>query len=107
MTPAGERVDPDVYCKYAVSARLSIPALDPLRASRSNRSTSTTAGAGPSGCDLTYSATLPATADVVRITEGDASRSTELTRSSLAPPNGTETGTAVSPARNAPKKASM
>ena len=43
-----------------------------------------------------YSATLPVTADVVRMAEGDASRSTELTRSSLAPPSGTDSGTAIS-----------
>ena len=47
MTPAGERVDPEVYCKYAVSEPVPPRALDPLRASRSSKSTSMTDGADP------------------------------------------------------------
>ena len=86
MTPAGVRVDPEVYCKYAVSGELSTRAAGAFVESRSSRSTSMTDGADSPDFDSTYSATSPATEDVVRTAEGDASRSTELTRSSLTPP---------------------
>src|SRR5579875_379161 len=104
-TPAGTRVDPDVCCKYAVLGRFSRPELDEPRASRSSLSTCTIDGADPPDSDLTYWATVPAIADVVRMTDGDASRRTELTRSSLTPPSGTERGTAICPACNAPRNA--
>lgn len=77
-----------MYCKYAVLRRSSNPAPDRVGPSRSSKSTSTTDGADAPDCDLTYSATVPATGDVVRMTDGDASPSTELTRSSLTPPSG-------------------
>src|SRR6516165_10149471 len=95
MTTAGARVDPDVYCKYTVSVELSTGAAGPCFESRSSRSTSITDGADSPDFDSTYSAILPATEDVVRTAEGDASRITELTRSSLAPPSGADSGTAI------------
>src|ERR1700758_3248585 len=94
-TPAGVRVDPEVYCKYAMSGRLSASAAGPFGESRSSKSTSITDGADPPGSEPMYSAMLPATEDVVRTEEGDASRRTEIKRSSLAPPSGTDSGTAI------------
>ena len=91
MTPAGGRVDPEVYCRYAVSGDRLAPRGGPALASRSSRSTSMMMS-GPAIFGSTYSATSPTTEDVVRTAEGDVSRSTELTRSSLAPPSGTEAG---------------
>src|SRR5262249_40334017 len=101
MTPAGVRVDPEVYCKYAVSVELSTRAARPFFESRSSKSISITDGADSPDFDSTYSVILPATQDVVRTAEGDASRSTALTRSSLGPPS----GTAMSPACSAPRNA--
>src|SRR5271166_1419610 len=50
VTPAGVRVDPEVYCKYKISDRSAPPARDPGRADlcrefRSSKSTSTIDGA--------------------------------------------------------------
>ncbi len=55
----------------------------------------------------TYSVTLGATADVVRMTEGSVSARTALTRSSWEPICGTESGTAMNPACIAPRNAAM
>src|SRR5277367_7029957 len=103
MTPTAVRVDPEVYCKYAVSVEPSTRAAGPFFESRSSKSTSITDGADSPDTDPTYLAISPATLDVVRTTQGDASRSTASTRSSLPPPK----GTAMSPACNAPRNAVM
>ena len=47
------------------------------------------------------------TADVVRIAAGEQSRSAPDTRSSCAPNNGTDSGTAMKPASIAPRKPTM
>src|ERR1700751_3263755 len=91
MTPAGVRVDPDVYCKYMKSARSLAAArdlgpVDRWRESRSSQSTSTIDGADFACCDWTDAVTLSMTADVVRTTAGEVSASTEIVRSSWAPP---------------------
>ena len=106
MTPAGWRVDPEVYCKYATLGR-SVPAPLPLLEFVSSESISRMAAADSPDCGFAHSLTSPTTADVVRMTDGDASRSTELTRSSAMPPVGTDRGTAMSPACSAPRKAAM
>ena len=103
MTPAGVRVDPEVYWRYMVSVELSTRAAGAGFESRSSRSTSITDRLDSPDFDSTYSARLSATEDVVRTAEGDASRITALTRSSLAPPS----GTAMKPACNAPRNAVM
>lgn len=54
-----------------------------------------TEGARSPGVNVMHSATSPAIGDVVRMAEGNASRSTEPTRSSLAPPSGADSGTAI------------
>ncbi len=51
-TPAGVRVDPEVYCKYAMSGRLSASAAGPFWESRSSKSTSMTDGADSPGFEL-------------------------------------------------------
>src|ERR1700758_4979206 len=95
MTPAGRRVEPEVYCRYAVvGASFSRKLEEPL-ASRSSASTSMVVGAAPAPGLPTYSETDSATADVVRITEGEVSSRTALTRSSCAPTCGTVNGTAM------------
>ena len=52
ITPAGVRVDPDVYCRYTVSAELSPFAARAFPESRSSKSTSMTDGAGLPGSRL-------------------------------------------------------
>ena len=80
---------------------------DPLRPSRSRPSTAITTGSTSLVESPRYSVTLGATALVVRMTVGDVSASTALTRSSCAPNDGTDSGTAISPACIAPRKAAM
>ena len=106
MTPAGERVDPDVYCKYAVPERLSLPerahrAVQVQQVDLDDRRRPF------ARLGLDVLGTMPATGDVVSTTVGDESRNTELTRSSLTPPSGTASGTAICPASIAPRNATM
>src|ERR1700722_12708830 len=111
ITPAGTRVEPEVYCRYMVSGASSPPGAsrcaEPLRASRSMASTSMTVGTESAVNSATYALTLGATADVVRMTDGDVSARTALTRSSWDPTCGTDSGTAINPAWMAPRKAAM
>jgi hypothetical protein len=61
-----------------------------------------------SGFDsATASVTPGVTADVVRMTDGDVSARTALTRSSCDPAWGTDSGTAMKPASMAARKATM
>src|SRR5580693_370228 len=108
-TPAGVRVDPEVYCKYNVSGRSVSPPRDPgredlCRASRSSKSSSTIDGVDWPCGGFANGLTLSITADVVRITAGEVSASTESVRSSWGPPYGTDSGTDMSPACIAPRK---
>jgi hypothetical protein len=64
-------------------------------------------GAGVPGSGWICAASTSTTDDVVRITVGDASCSTELTRASVAPPIGSDSGTAIRPASKAPRNAAM
>src|SRR5271167_4762954 len=72
-TPAGARVDPEVYCRYNVldpsSPAPRAPGLDDRgRESRSSKSISRIDGAFCPGCGCADSLTSPMTADVVRRT---------------------------------------
>src|ERR1700691_6587458 len=70
ITPAGMRVEPEVYCKYAVLGALLIRMLDELSAARSSESTSMIAGTvAMFGC-WTYYVQVPATSDIVSMTIG-------------------------------------
>src|ERR1700722_4574000 len=110
MTPPGVRVDPEVYCKYTgfdpSSPTVREPGLldEPRRESSSSKSSSTIDGADCPACGCPNPATYSMTPDVVRTTAGDVSPSTETVRSSWTPPYGTESGTAINPACNAPRK---
>src|ERR1700694_2735867 len=94
ITPAGTRVEPEVYCRYMVLGASSLlPASrrpEPQGASRSRASTSMTVERASAFDSVTYSVTLGATADVVRMTDGDVSARTALTRSSCDPTCGTD-----------------
>ena len=86
-TPAGVRVDPEVYCKYNVldprSLALRAPGLDDRgRESRSSKSSSTIGGAFAPASDCADAVTSSMTGDVVRMTAGEVSPSTEIVRSS-------------------------
>ena len=54
ITPAGTRVEPEVYCKYAIPGESWIRAPEPVPESRSSKSTSTIAGVtfNPAGLGL-------------------------------------------------------
>ena len=104
ITPAGARVEPDVYCRYAGRERTWATGSEETSASKFNASTSTTLGAErPTSAE--YCRTTSATADVVRMTVGAESRRAADTRSSCDPICGTESGTATKPACNAPRNA--
>ena len=59
MTPTGVRVDPEVYCKYTVSAAFSTLAGDAFFESRSSESTSMSDGTAAPDFDSKYSAISP------------------------------------------------
>ncbi|COW90378.1 Uncharacterised protein [Mycobacterium tuberculosis] len=99
------RVDPEVYCKYAVDGYSSSLKVYPFGASRSSKSTSIIDGGDSPGRRATCCTTSSTADDVVRMATGDESLSTESERSSVTPPCGTESGTAMRPACNAPRKA--
>src|SRR5690242_17241295 len=105
-TPAGTRVDPEVYCKYAVL--VSAGSDDSSRGeSRSSESTAMTTGAAWFPWLLAYGETASTAAVVVRITVGAQSVSTDEIRSSWTPYAGIESGTAMKPAWTAPRKDTM
>src|SRR5690625_925167 len=100
-TPAGERVEPEVYCSSAVvltafcGGGTAAPA-------KSRVSTSTIRGS-PLGTDLAQATTASTAAEVVSTVTGAASASAPVTRSSCTPNIGTDSGTAISPAVIAPR----
>ena len=75
-TPAGERVDPDVYWRDAVLGRTHRVASSSRGESRSSESTATTIGTGPCAARAcgAYFVTSSMTDEVVRMTAGKESR---------------------------------
>ena len=75
--------------------------------SKFNESISTTTGARSPGIALMYFTTSRTIEEVVSITEGAESCSADDTRSSRKPNSGAGNGTAMNPACNAPRNATM
>ncbi len=83
-TPAGERVDPDVYCRYAVLEWAGGVRSSSRGESKSSKSTATTMGVPPCparACGA-YLVTSSITGEVVRMTLGVESCSAAEIRSS-------------------------
>ena len=98
ITPAGVRVEPEVYCRYAGPCQESSVSSGVRVASTSTTSTSMTDGAGRPPCGLAYLFTSATAADVVSSIEGALSVRADSTRWSCTPIIGTESGTAIMPA---------
>ena len=81
MTPVGSRVEPELYCKYAVLGKSAVEKLGPPSTSRFIESISMIFGTASRRARWRYSAMSSATADVVSTTEGDVSSKTALIRS--------------------------
>src|SRR6202012_386410 len=106
-TPTGARVEPDVYCKYAMSSVSRRTGANVAPTESGISSIAITRGLRWRGSDRTNSCTAAPAAVVVSTTAGWASPSTVSRRSACPGNSGANNGTAMSPALIAAKKPTM
>ena len=105
-TPAGARVEPDVYCRKATFACAWGVWYGGGGLSKSSASTSITSGEPGTSRQGGHHGVDGRTTSVITAT-GAQSFSAPETRSSCAPNIGTGSGTAMSPASSAPRSPTM
>ena len=102
-TPAGVRVDPDVYCRYAIASVSSGVGVNAAPTESGSASIAIIRGRRCRGSVRRKSPTDPAAEVVVSTTVGSASPSTASRRSVWPGRSGANSGTAMAPAWMAAK----
>ncbi|SLH02798.1 Uncharacterised protein [Mycobacteroides abscessus subsp. massiliense] len=102
-TPAGVRVEPEVYCRYARSSVSRAAGTNVAPTASGTASIAITRGRRPRGSLRRNVFTDSAAPSVVRMTDGVASASTASRRSAWPGSSGANNGTAMFPAWMAAK----